>query len=447
MATTVKRETLKNIGNVPEWVLKQQRTTKDKKQIIKPVHARPTSKPKTVPVTPIAPVPVVTKPVDPQPIKEEVKDPIENSVKSPPAGARVRRIYSREFLIKFRYSATPFPSGVPTPSDLIDQYNKDFELRERSTAQEHSSLKSTISATAPIPSFVQPQQPASTPVKVEKAKDGEKTPGAKREKTGFNLRVGAMDEALLRSPLFRASKPSSSTSSAIKRAAPSAIVDDKENPVGITAPSKVINTKRRAASPLVKKETIKTTKISSTTPSLVTPAPVPVATISPVAPSLAPVPAPISVSAPVAIKEEPASEAVAKVAPTPMETATFDDEKLDLLTKKLKTVLKETDPRRLAQRQKQIEYGKATPGYKDYLKMIAKTKRKREDPKTPNKYQVCSKRSWDGQIRKWRRMLHFYDPPELKLEGDAEFASEEVEFKKYEITAADLEAEEKALRE
>lgn len=38
-------------------------------------------------------------------------------------------------------------------------------------------------------------------------------------------------------------------------------------------------------------------------------------------------------------------------------------------------------------------------------------KRKRSDPQTPNPKQICSKRSWDGQIRKWRRLLHVYDPP------------------------------------
>jgi histone RNA hairpin-binding protein len=31
---------------------------------------------------------------------------------------------------------------------------------------------------------------------------------------------------------------------------------------------------------------------------------------------------------------------------------------------------------------------------------------------------VCSKRSWDGQIRKWRRLLHEYDPPKGEDEED-----------------------------
>ena len=32
------------------------------------------------------------------------------------------------------------------------------------------------------------------------------------------------------------------------------------------------------------------------------------------------------------------------------------------------------------------------------------------DPITPDIRQVCSKRAFDGQVRKWRRMLHHYDP-------------------------------------
>lgn len=35
---------------------------------------------------------------------------------------------------------------------------------------------------------------------------------------------------------------------------------------------------------------------------------------------------------------------------------------------------------------------------------------------------MCSKRSWDGQIKKWRRFLHRYDPP---VDEEAEFAEEE----------------------
>jgi histone RNA hairpin-binding protein len=46
--------------------------------------------------------------------------------------------------------------------------------------------------------------------------------------------------------------------------------------------------------------------------------------------------------------------------------------------------------------------------------------RKKQDPCTPDIRQVCSKRSWDGQIRKWRRLLHEYDPPKADDEEDPE---------------------------
>jgi len=63
----------------------------------------------------------------------------------------------------------------------------------------------------------------------------------------------------------------------------------------------------------------------------------------------------------------------------------------------------------LESRQKQIDIGKNTLGYKNYSQLVKKEKRKYNDPQTPDKYQICSKRSWDGQIRVWRRMLHHFD--------------------------------------
>lgn len=73
----------------------------------------------------------------------------------------------------------------------------------------------------------------------------------------------------------------------------------------------------------------------------------------------------------------------------------------------------ETDPRRLEQRQKQIDRGKATAEYKLYLSRVPiETRvyqlRYESHPVTPNKTQGCSKRSWDGQVRKWRRLLHAF---------------------------------------
>jgi len=78
--------------------------------------------------------------------------------------------------------------------------------------------------------------------------------------------------------------------------------------------------------------------------------------------------------------------------------------------------LQEISPKRLESRQKQIDIGKNTPGYKNYIQQIKKEKRKYYDPHTPDKYQICSKRSWDGQIRVWRRLLHLYDSKKSETE-------------------------------
>eukprot|EP01116_Phalansterium_solitarium_P011579 TRINITY_DN27300_c0_g1_i1.p1 TRINITY_DN27300_c0_g1~~TRINITY_DN27300_c0_g1_i1.p1 ORF type:complete len:447 (-),score=58.94 TRINITY_DN27300_c0_g1_i1:214-1554(-) len=71
---------------------------------------------------------------------------------------------------------------------------------------------------------------------------------------------------------------------------------------------------------------------------------------------------------------------------------------------------RETDPHRLSTRQRQIDYGRNTIGYDVYVKEVPKDRRQRGQPVTPDIHQVCSKRSWDGQIRKWRRELHNFDP-------------------------------------
>ncbi|KAG0626385.1 hypothetical protein M758_2G121800 [Ceratodon purpureus] len=78
----------------------------------------------------------------------------------------------------------------------------------------------------------------------------------------------------------------------------------------------------------------------------------------------------------------------------------------------------EVDPHRLCQRQKQIDYGKNTLGYERYTDTVPRYQRTKTDPRTPDIRQVCSKRSWDGQIRKWRRLLHEYDPPKDDDEED-----------------------------
>lgn len=69
----------------------------------------------------------------------------------------------------------------------------------------------------------------------------------------------------------------------------------------------------------------------------------------------------------------------------------------------------EVKERRLAARQRQIDFGVDTEGYRNLCRLVPEGKRSPLDPAIPNKCQNCSKRSWDGQIRKWRRLLHLYD--------------------------------------
>eukprot|EP01091_Cochliopodium_minus_P018799 TRINITY_DN7712_c0_g1_i1.p1 TRINITY_DN7712_c0_g1~~TRINITY_DN7712_c0_g1_i1.p1 ORF type:complete len:184 (-),score=41.22 TRINITY_DN7712_c0_g1_i1:54-605(-) len=76
----------------------------------------------------------------------------------------------------------------------------------------------------------------------------------------------------------------------------------------------------------------------------------------------------------------------------------------------LNTTSKETNEQRLVQREKQVLLGKKTPEYNNYIKLVPKDQRTNQHMVTPPKDQVCSKRSWDGQVKKWRRFLHKYDP-------------------------------------
>ncbi|XP_053952421.1 histone RNA hairpin-binding protein [Anastrepha ludens] len=76
----------------------------------------------------------------------------------------------------------------------------------------------------------------------------------------------------------------------------------------------------------------------------------------------------------------------------------------------------EDDPVVLARRQKQIDYGKNTVAYERYLEMVPI--RKRNHPRTPDKYGKYSRRTFDGLIKVWRKQLHYYDPEPVA--GNAE---------------------------
>lgn len=75
---------------------------------------------------------------------------------------------------------------------------------------------------------------------------------------------------------------------------------------------------------------------------------------------------------------------------------------------------KETDPRRIAQRRKQIELGKTTSGYSSYTSIVPKCKRRAnlafsKHPITPDPHEKCSKRRFDGKLRVWRRGIHSFE--------------------------------------
>lgn len=68
-----------------------------------------------------------------------------------------------------------------------------------------------------------------------------------------------------------------------------------------------------------------------------------------------------------------------------------------------------TDEAILARRQKDIDKGKDSAVYRRYVEAIPKAERIRGiHPRTPNKYQNVSRRSWDAQVRIWRRALHVW---------------------------------------
>lgn len=72
-------------------------------------------------------------------------------------------------------------------------------------------------------------------------------------------------------------------------------------------------------------------------------------------------------------------------------------------------VARVTDPYKLSQRQKQIDYGKNTRGYERYAHEVALRQRRREDPHTPDITEPDSKRQFDGRVKEWRRRLHAWE--------------------------------------
>ena len=76
--------------------------------------------------------------------------------------------------------------------------------------------------------------------------------------------------------------------------------------------------------------------------------------------------------------------------------------------------------RRYRQRLKQIGFGKSTEGYQNYLNLVPYEERDPSNPTdhpvTPPALEPCSKRSWDAQLRRWRRNLHRWDNNRVLLQ-------------------------------
>ncbi|XP_033755948.1 histone RNA hairpin-binding protein-like [Pecten maximus] len=80
----------------------------------------------------------------------------------------------------------------------------------------------------------------------------------------------------------------------------------------------------------------------------------------------------------------------------------------------------EKDEVTLSRRQKTLDYGKNTIAYDNYIAQIKRQDRQKGYPRTPDKNQKCSRRSWDQQVRLWRLGLHRWNnssTPGQSIEG------------------------------
>ncbi len=65
-----------------------------------------------------------------------------------------------------------------------------------------------------------------------------------------------------------------------------------------------------------------------------------------------------------------------------------------------------------SKRQRQIDFAKNTLAYGRYIQSVSIDSRIKDvHPQTPNKFQKCSTRSWEGQMKKWKSELHQWNPP------------------------------------
>lgn len=80
----------------------------------------------------------------------------------------------------------------------------------------------------------------------------------------------------------------------------------------------------------------------------------------------------------------------------------------------------ETDQEVLLRRQKQIDFGKNTIGYDNYIRDVPKAMRKPDQPRTPPLHIRYSRRAWEGIVKKWRIQLHDWDDKTAPLNSTIE---------------------------
>ena len=93
---------------------------------------------------------------------------------------------------------------------------------------------------------------------------------------------------------------------------------------------------------------------------------------------------------------------------------------------------------RIEKRQRQIDIGKSSTGYQNYIQKVPKDSRVEGEvrhPTTPNKNEQISKRRFDAKMSDWRRVLHLWDDPnvnpmEVPMESIVSIVSPRTEQKK-----------------